>query len=67
MKDLFKSDYVIYDRILDNVIRFTNNDIVVYGGMAEAVNDSRGNEVVISSIDLPIRYKEELIKQINKY
>lgn len=65
MKQLFPSDYVLYDRANDHVLQFSNGDIIIFGNKDEAEEDCRGNEEVISCDDLPVHWKEVLISQIN--
>lgn len=67
MKTLFKTDYVIYDKANDHPLRWeTNDDIVLFGDKQEAINDCRGNEIVIPCTELPSHWQEKLIKQINQ-
>jgi hypothetical protein len=66
MKKLFNSDYVIYDREKDEVIRWAlGKDIIIFGDKEEALEDCRGGEEVIPCTELPEYYQTELLKQIN--
>jgi hypothetical protein len=66
MKKLFNSDYVIYDREKDEVIRWAlGKDIIIFGDKEEALEDCRGSEEVIPCTELPEYYQTELLKQIN--
>ena len=68
MKELFDTDYVIYDKAKDHVLRFEENgQIVIFGVKEEAEQDCRGNEYVVKCTDLPQHQKEILLKQINSY
>lgn len=67
MKTLFKSDYVIYDRANDNVLQDSYGRILIFGNKAEADEDCRGNEEVISCVDLPDHWKQTLLNQIIKH
>ncbi len=66
MKNLFETDYVIYNKAIDQVIQFSGGGIVVYGNKDEAELDRSGDEVIIPCTDLPTHWKEKLIKQINE-
>ena len=69
MKQLFKTDYVVYDKFYDGVSRWeSNKEIVIYGSKEDAQEDicPETNEVAISCTELPQKYKIELLKQINK-
>ena len=66
MKELIKSDYVIYDKANDNPLQFSDAEIILYGDKQEADEDCMGNETVISCIELPQHWKDKLMKQINK-
>jgi len=64
-KKLFNSDYVIYDKANDNVLQDSYGRIIIFGNKNEADEDCRGNEEVLSCTELPIKWQELLIKQIN--
>jgi hypothetical protein len=67
MKTLHPTDHVIYDKPHDHVIRFSSDDsIVIYGSKEEAEIDRQGTEEVIPCTELPAKYQEELIAQINR-
>ena len=66
MKKLFETDYVIYDKANDHVIQFGNGDVVIFSDKEEAERDCRGNECVIKCTDLPQRWQNEILKQLNK-
>lgn len=67
MKKLFDTDYVIYDKANDSVVRWEGDgDIIIFGDIDEAAADCRGNESVIPCTELPLNLQEELINQINK-
>lgn len=65
MQVLFKTDYVIYDRANDHVIQFGDGQVVIFGDIDEAKMDCRGNEEVISCLDLPIHWQEKIKTQIS--
>jgi hypothetical protein len=68
MAELFNTDYVIYDRANDQIIRWeSSGDIVVFGDKEEALKDCRGNEEVIRCTELPVHHQEELLYQLKKY
>jgi hypothetical protein len=64
---LFDTDFVIWDKANDNLIRWeSNGDIVIFGDKYEAENDCYGNESVVSCTDLPQHHQEELLNQIKR-
>ena len=66
MKQLFKTDYVIYNKENDKPIFWNDGiEIVIFGDKSEAQEDARGNEIVISCIELPQHWQNILLKQIN--
>jgi hypothetical protein len=66
MKSLFDTDYVLYDKANDNVVKWeSNGEIVIFGSKEEAEIDCRGNENVIKCTELPKHQQKILIKQIN--
>jgi hypothetical protein len=66
-KQLSETDYVIWDKANDHLIRFQRgNNIVIFGSKEEAENDCYGNEYVVKCTELPLYHQEELIKQINR-
>ncbi len=67
MVTLHPTDYVIYDRANDHVISFaSDDDYVIFGDKAEALEDCRGNEEVIPCTELPLHHQEILKQQIAK-
>jgi len=66
MKNLFATDYVLYDKANDHVVTDSNSDIIIYGNKHDATNDCYGNEYVLPCTELPIHWKEKLINQLNK-
>ena len=66
MKELFSTDYVIYNKESDKPIFFTNvNEIVIYGNKLEADEDCIVNKVAIPCTELPQHWQDKLLKQIN--
>jgi hypothetical protein len=65
MEKLFNTDYVLWDRANDTLVKFGNDDIVIFGSKEEAEIDCRGNEYITKCTDLPKHHKEKLIEQIN--
>jgi hypothetical protein len=66
-KELSETDYVIWDKANDHLIRFEKgDDIVIFGSKEEAEIDCYGNEYVTKCTDLPLHHKKELLRQINK-
>ena len=64
---LFDTDFVIWDKANDSLIRWeSNGDIVIFGDKDEAENDCYGNESVVSCTDLPQHHQEELLNQIKR-
>ena len=47
------TDYVIYDRANNSLVKFKSGDIVLYGDKNEATEDCYGNEEVIQFDGLP--------------
>lgn len=66
MKELKNTDYVIYDNAEDRLLTFENGLVIIYGNKEEAKSDLRStSEEVISCTDLPKKFKNSLLKQIN--
>ena len=66
MKQLFKTDYVIYNKKSDKPIFWSDGtDIVIFGDKSEAMIDARNNEIVISCTELPKHWQNILLQQIN--
>ena len=64
---LYDTDYVLYDKANDSVVRWKKDgDIVIFGDKDDAMCDCYGNESVVRCTELPIKFQDELIKQINK-
>ena len=67
MKELFETDYIIYDKANDNPLQDSYGRIIIFGNKNEADEDCRGNEIVIPCTELPNHWKDILLKQINEY
>jgi hypothetical protein len=65
MKELSKSDFVIYDKASDNPLQDGIGDIILFGSKDEAIADCYANEIVISCVELPNHWIEKLQNQIN--
>ena len=66
-KQLFETDYVLWDKANDSLVRWeTDDDIVIYGSKEEAEIDCYGNEYVTKCTDLPLHHQEELLNQLNR-
>ena len=57
--------WFLLDKGNQQVVKFSNGEIVNYGIYAEAVNDCYGNECVVKFDELPGSEKQEWLKQIN--
>lgn len=66
MKKLFETDYVVYDKLEDEILLLKNGDIAIYGNKEEAELDCYGNEEAVKCTDLPLHWQDEILKQINK-
>jgi hypothetical protein len=67
MKKLSETDYVLFDKANDTLIRWEySNDIVIFGDKEEAEIACYGNESVTRCTDLAKHHQEKLINQINK-
>lgn len=66
MKELFETDYIIYDKANDNPLQDSYGRIIIFGNKNEADEDCRGNEIVIPCTELPNHWKDILLKQINE-
>ena len=63
---LYNTDYVLYDRANDNVLKFENSGrIVIFGNKQDAINDCRGNEEVVSCVDLPMHWQQAILSELN--
>jgi len=65
-KQLFETDYVLWDKANDRLLSFSNGEVIIYGDREEAEEDCYGNEYVTKCTDLPLHHQEELLNQINK-
>ena len=66
MKKLFETDYVLFDKDNDTLVRWSKDDsIVIFGSKEDAEFYNYGNESVIRCTDLPQHHQENLIKQLN--
>jgi hypothetical protein len=66
MKALFETDYVIYDKALDNPLQDPDGRILIFGNPDDAFDDLFESEIAIPCTELPIHWQQELIKQINQ-
>ena len=67
MKKLVNTDFVVYDKLHDEVIQFVDtHEFAIYGSKEEAIEDTNYGEEAISCTDLPQHWQDILIKQINK-
>ena len=67
MIKLSNTDYVLWDKANDHLLRFENSDdIIIYGNKEEAEEDCYGNEYVTKLTDLPKHHQEEIINQLKK-
>jgi hypothetical protein len=65
---LHDTDYVLWDKANDTLVRWgISDDIAIYGDKEEAEIDCYGNEYVTRCTDLPEHHQEVLKKQIEKY
>jgi len=62
---LYKKDYVLYDKVNDIITSFNCGTPVIYNIKQEASKDRRGNEIVISCLDLPKHHQVRLITWLN--
>lgn len=67
MKALSKMDFVLYNQNKEDLIRFSNGEIVIYGDKQEALYDQKVGAIAWSCTELPIHLQNELINQINKH
>lgn len=65
MKKLFDTDYVLFDKANDTLVKLSNGEVIIYNDKEEAEFDCYGNEYVTKCTNLPQRHQEELIKQLN--
>jgi hypothetical protein len=65
---LHDTDYVLWDKANDRLVRWdSDDDIVIYGDREEAEIDCYGNEYITRCTDLPEHHQEELLNQIKKH
>lgn len=67
MKQLFETDYVVYNPNQKSALQFTDGEIVLFGDIHEAQANCSSNEIVIPCTELPIHLQEIILIQINKY
>lgn len=60
------TDYVIYNRIDDDLARDSKGKIVIYGNLEEAQWDRHDEELVIPCNILPGKFHNKLLAQILK-
>ena len=60
-------EYVIYNRELDNMLRFTTGEVIIYGDKQEAMNDLYGDEEVVLIQDLSLRNQKIISDQLEEY
>lgn len=61
---LHSTDYVLWDKANDNLVKDSKGDIVIFGDKEDAENDCYGNEYVVSCTDLPKYHQNTIIKQL---
>jgi hypothetical protein len=66
MKNLFETDFVIYDKTNDNPLQDSYGRILLFGNKQEADDECRGNEIVIPCTELPQLWQDELLNQIEE-
>jgi len=67
MKKLFDTDYVLFDKANDTLVRWSeDDDVVIFGSKEEADVDCRGNESVVRCTELSEHWTNILLTQINK-
>lgn len=64
-KKLSSTDYVVFDKTKNSVLRFGDNEIIIYGSYDEAAEDCIDNDKAIRCTDLPLEFQDELLIQIN--
>jgi|TARA_R100000081_G_C4650573_1_gene82527 hypothetical protein len=60
------NEYVIYNRALDNMLRFTTGEVIIYGNKQEAVDDLYGDEEVVLIKDLSLRNQQIISDQLEE-
>jgi len=61
-----KKEYVIYNKALDNMLRFTTGEVIIYGDKQEAVDDLYGDEEVMLIQDLSLRNQQIISDQLEE-
>ncbi len=64
---LHESDLVVFNPDTNELLRFSNGDVLIYGDRDEAEEDALISEIVIRAIDLPIELQNEIINQLKKH
>ena len=57
------TDYYLYDKANDALVRFDNGDIIFYGDKDEAEKDCYGNEYIVQYKDLNKKHKLKIVDQ----
>ena len=60
------TDYYLYDKANDTLVRFDNGDIIFYGDKDEAEKDCYGNEYIVQYKDLNKKQKLKIAEQVIK-
>tara|TARA_R110002051_G_scaffold69846_1_gene125628 strand:- start:1726 stop:1983 length:258 start_codon:yes stop_codon:yes gene_type:complete len=58
------TDYYLYDKANDSLVKFDNGDIVFYAVKSKAEEDCRGNEYIVQYNDLPKHKKLKVAEQV---
>ena len=58
------TDYYLYDKANDSLVKFSKGDIIFYGDIDEAENDCFGNECIVQYNNLPIHKKLQIAEQV---
>jgi len=61
-----KKEYVIYNKALDNMLRFTTGEVIIYGDKQEAVDDLYGDEEFMLIQDLSLRNQQIISDQLEE-
>jgi hypothetical protein len=65
MKQLYETDFVIYDKANDHVLQDSDGIVWIFGVKKEAEEDCCGNETVVKTTELPTHWQEIILNQIN--
>jgi hypothetical protein len=65
MKNLIKTDFVIYDKANDHVLQDSYGRVILFGNKDEALDDCHNNESVIPCTELSDYWKQVITYQIN--